>query len=130
MDDENGEILAYFALSFKEIVLNTDLISGTQIKKMDGISKKAKSVKAYLIGQIGKNTQLDTNPLNLSYILNEIYNVIAQVQALIGGRVIILECEDQPKLIALYEKHGFKLIETISENSSNDLKTMYTVIIE
>ncbi|HGW5742588.1 acetyltransferase, partial [Acinetobacter baumannii] len=70
---------------------------------------------------------VNNNPIKLDNILNEIYNVISQAQALIGGRVIILECENQPKLIALYERHGFKLIETT--NRSDSLLTMYTSVI-
>ncbi|TPU27379.1 acetyltransferase, partial [Acinetobacter baumannii] len=36
--------------------------------------------------------------------------------------------ENQPKLIALYERHGFSLIDTISGNDT--LLTMYTSIIQ
>lgn len=42
-----------------------------------------------------------------------------------GGRVVILECEDNEKLIALYEKHGYKLLEIVKVD---DLKTMYISI--
>ncbi|EPV7090017.1 hypothetical protein ACV9W2_003656 [Acinetobacter baumannii] len=91
------------------------------------MSKTANTLKVYLIGQIGKNSLVKPNPIKLDVILSEIYNVISQAQALIGGRVIILECENQPKLIALYERHGFKLIETM--NGSDSLLTMYTSII-
>jgi hypothetical protein len=126
--DDNGDLLAYFSISFKEITINTESLSGTAIKKLNGMSKTADTLKVYLIGQIGKNSLIQPNPIKLDMILSEIYNVIAQAQALIGGRVVILECEDQPKLITLYEKHGFKLIET---NSGNDeLRTMYTSIIQ
>ncbi len=97
------------------------------LKKLNGMNKNANTLKVYLIGQIGKNSLVKPNPIKLDTILSEIYNVISQAQALIGGRVIILECENQPKLIALYERHGFKLIETI--NGSDSLLTMYTSII-
>ncbi|EMH8306389.1 acetyltransferase, partial [Acinetobacter baumannii] len=112
---------------FKEITLDTSNISKSLIKRLDGINKRAETLKVYLIGQIGKNFSVNNNPIKLDNILNEIYNVISQAQALIGGRVIILECENQPKLIALYERHGFKLIETT--NRSDSLLTMYTSVI-
>lgn len=126
LDDDNGDLLAYFSISFKEITINTESLSGTAIKKLNGMSKTADTLKVYLIGQIGKNSLIQPNLIKLDMILSEIYNVIAQAQALIGGRVVILECEDQPKLITLYEKHGFKLIETASGN--DELRTMYTSI--
>lgn len=127
LDGDNGDILAYFSISFKEITINTESLSGTAVKKLNGMSKTANTLKVYLIGQIGKNSLVNPNPIKLDVILSEIYNVISQAQALIGGRVIILECENQPKLIALYERHGFKLIETM--NGSDSLLTMYTSII-
>lgn len=127
IDDDTGDILAYFSISFKEITLDTSNISKSLIKRLDGINKRAETLKVYLIGQIGKNFSVNNNPIKLDNILNEIYNVISQAQALIGGRVIILECENQPKLIALYERHGFKLIETT--NRSDSLLTMYTSVI-
>ena len=44
-----------------------------------------------------------------------------------GGRVVILECEDNEKLIALYETHGYKLLEIVKVA---DLKTMYISIAD
>ncbi|WP_141240080.1 acetyltransferase [Acinetobacter baumannii] len=127
IDDDTGDILAYFSISFKEITLDTSNISKSLIKRLDGINKRAETLKVYLIGQIGKNFSVKNNPIKLDFILNEVYNVIAQAQALVGGRVIILEVWNQPKLIELYERHGFKLIETI--NGTDSLLTMYTSII-
>lgn len=127
LNDENGEILAYFSLSFKSISLDTTKISGTEIKKLDGMSKNAKNIKVFLIGQLGKNSQIKNNCLNLKIIFSEIYGVISQVQSLIGGRVIILECENHPKLISLYESHGYKSIDITEQEG---LKTMYIAIAE
>ena len=80
-----------------------------------------------MIGQIGKNSQIPNNSIKLDTILNEIYSVIAQAQALIGGRVIILECENNQSLISLYEKHGYKLLDITDETN---LKTMYVAVAD
>jgi hypothetical protein len=85
-------------------------------------------VKSYLIGQLGKNKAIDDNPLNLEIILTEIYGVINQARDLIGGRAIILECAQDPKLIELYQSHGFTKIE-MEPNHNGDV-TMYTIIKE
>ncbi|ATN01569.1 hypothetical protein CRN77_04095 [Proteus vulgaris] len=77
--NDNGEILAYFSLSFK---------------------------------------------VNL-----ECYAVLSEAKALIGGRIIILECENNKNLIQLYERHGFTLIET-ENNCPYSLRTLYIHIIE
>lgn len=51
--------------------------------------------------------------------------MIRTAQKAVGGKVIILECEDNPSLIKLYEQHGFHLIDTKSDE--NGLKTMYII---
>jgi hypothetical protein len=111
-------------VSFKEIVLETASISKSQRKRLDGFSKNAERIRAFLIGQIGKNQALENNPITLDHILDEIYLIIHDARELIGGRVIILECENEPSLIELYEKHGFKLLAT-EETPESELKTMY-----
>ncbi|WP_099073896.1 acetyltransferase [Proteus alimentorum] len=127
--NDSGEILAYFSLSFKELTLDNVKISKTKRQQLDGISRKAEKIKVFLIEQIGKNTSILDNPISLNFILNEIYAVLSDVKALIGGRIIILECEDNKKLLDLYIRHGFTLIE-IEKNSSSTLRTLYIHIIE
>lgn len=129
LDDNTAQILAYFSVSFKELVLDGASISKSKVRQLDGISKNAERIRAFLIGQIGKNTGINDNTISLSAILDEIYSVIAAAKALIGGRVIILECENSQTLIQLYEQHGFTLIETL-DHEPRPLRTMYTHVSE
>ncbi len=108
------------------MLLSDKKISKTQIKSIDGISKNVERISAFLIGQIGKNAAIENNPINLQFILNEIYSVVSAAKALIGGRIIFLECEDNEKLIKHYQDHGFTLIQ----DDKSGLRTMYTNIIE
>ena len=65
------------------------------------------------------------NQITLSAILDEVYAIIEKAKVLIGGRVIILECDKSDKLIRLYKDNGFEiLIDTQDET----LVTMYTYI--
>lgn len=121
---EDGAILAYFSVSFKELLLETALLNKSQVKKLDGFSKNAERIRAFLIGQIGKNFNIENNPISLGDILEEIYAIIDAAKELVGGRVIILECEESPRLIELYQKHGFSLIETTDDDKTT-LRTMY-----
>ena len=84
---------------------------------------------AYQSRSLRKNTPIERNPITLKTILEEIYAVISEAKALVGGRIIILECEDSPKLIALYEQHGFTLIETDGDDQPK-LRTMYINVAE
>jgi hypothetical protein len=132
-DQLNLGILGYFTLSFKEIVLENCDISKSKIKKLDGISKNAERIRAFLIGQLGKNSSIDRNPLNLKEILSEIFSVLQQAQVLVGGRVILLECEDNQKLINLYRENGFDVLqkqELVPMYLIFDVASQHTILSE
>ncbi|CAM3242658.1 Acetyltransferase, GNAT family [Xenorhabdus nematophila ATCC 19061] len=116
--DSKGLILAYFSLTFKELPTNSLSISKTKIKRLNGISKNATSLKVYLIGQIAKNFSLHENPITINDILFFINITIEKTQELIGGRVTILECQNNSKIISLYEKNGFEKLPTKGEEGS------------
>ena len=128
MNEANGDLLAYFSVSFKELVLQGTGLSKTKVRSLDGISKNAERIRSFLIGQLGKNTAIKDNPIGLTDILNEAYAVFAAAKQLIGGRIVILECENIPELIAYYERHGFSMIETVTGDSY--LRTLYIHIAE
>lgn len=119
--NNDGQILAYFSLSFKSVEFLG--VSKSLSKKLSGGLGESNAVKTFLIGQIGKNDLFENN-LNLADILDVIFQKIRQARRLISGRVVILECENNPKLISLYEQHGFKLIETTDDS---ELKTMFII---
>ena len=98
LNEENVDwgICAYFSVSFKEIEVRN--LSKSTIKKLDGISKSAIKIRAFLLGQLAKNAK-PNNPIQLTHILDIIY-------------AILLECEDNTKLIQLYEKYGFSVLQT------------------
>ena len=130
LDDNSGQILAYFSLSIKEVSLNQDneqKPSKTLVKRLDGICKKTERVNAYLIGQIGKNDSVADNQINLSYILEEAYTIIEKANQLVGGRVIILECEKAEKLVELYKNNGYNIL---IDNPAERLITMYICVAD
>jgi len=128
LDKKTGDFLAYFSLSFREMVIDDkhEDITKSTIKKLNGFNTIITNIQIYLIGQIGKNCSIVDNFITLDLILKNIYGIISTVQKYIGGRAIFLECEDNEKIISLYEKYGFKKIHVISSN--NNLITMYIVI--
>ena len=112
MDELNGALLGYFTLTFKEISLDKS-ISKSLRKELDGFSKNSEQVRAYLIAQLGKNFSIANNPLRLASILEDhLYPVLAKAQKMVGGRVILLECENTQPLIRHYESTGFKLLQS------------------
>lgn len=86
------------------------------------------TVSAHLIGQIGKNNSIENNPLNLKLILDDIYVINKQAKALIGGRAIILECEDNERLVKLYNDNSFTVVKIAQTDPNQKLITMFTII--
>ena len=64
-----------------------------------------------MIGQLGENSTIEETSLDLKLILDHIFSVLKDVQNLIGGRLILLECEDSSSLISYYIKHGFEVLQ-------------------
>ena len=122
---EVGEILAYFSLSFKEVDLQADKLSKSEIKNLDGINKSANKIRVFLIGQIGKNSLINHNPIKLADIFNEIEKILLKAKQLIGGRAVILECQPIAKLLDLYKCHDFKQLVVVGDD---EMKTLYRVL--
>ena len=99
-------------------------LSGGEVHRIDGFSRKAESTNAYLIGQLGKNAAIENNPITLQHILDEVYGLIDQARRLLGGRMVVVECENQ-SLTDLYLKHGFTCMRIEEED---DLITLYQVV--
>lgn len=123
IEKDCGNICAYFSLSFKTVEISLS-ISNNQVRKLTGGFTNTRRINVFLVAQIGKNEALENNMVRLPMILSEIYEKISHAQSSVGGRMIILECEDNPKLIKLYQENDFKLLETEDEA---DLKTMYLI---
>jgi hypothetical protein len=126
LSEETGVILAYFSLSFKELSLNNFEVSKKTVRKLDGINKHSEKIQSYLIGQIGKNDSIENNTLRLKDIMEIIWGIINEAQSLVGGRVVILECQNIEKLVNIYKAEGFTVLP--SEDPETRLLTLYIVL--
>lgn len=129
LDEETSDLLGYFSITFKEITYPADGISNTANRRAGAVPDSTEGllrVRAYLIGQLGKNKSIENNPISLPFILDEIYGIIHAARELVGGRAVILECAEDNKLISLYEKCGFQRIQ-MEPNHNGDV-TMYIIV--
>lgn len=70
---------------------------------------KTYNIALPLIGQLGKNYSNGYDKLITGDILLKLAcNKIKEIQNLIGGRYVFLECEDNKKLKEFYESNGFE----------------------
>ena len=84
---------------------------------------------APLIAQLGKNFSNGNDTLiSGADLLQLAVNKIQKIQKEIGGRFMYLECEDNEKLLAFYNKHNFKIFgKRILDRDETDIKGDYLI---
>lgn len=110
---EKHVIVGYFAISSKDTTIKKCNLSKTKRKKISAYAKYDDTSKGYsltipLIGQLGKNYNNGYDKLISGDILLKLaFDKIKEIQNLIGGRYVFLECEDNEKIKNFYESNGF-----------------------
>ena len=126
VNKNTDNIVGYFTLAIKPLRINIDGFSNTMKRKILRVSKLDEKTgkyafSAYLIAQLGKNFAVDKSELIAGEILLQLaVNKIKEIQHLAGGMVYFLEAEDTPKLLAFYEKNGFKRFDTKMTDRDHD----------
>ena len=129
-DEKEFKILAYFTLAMQVLKVPEEFLSGRKTKALDGFSSKIKGTKitefpTILIGQVAKNDsyrELISGLEVMEYCLWTIF----KGQAVLGGRIVMLECKDIPYIIDLYERFGFQKLE--KEYEKDELLQMIKVL--
>ena len=116
-------ILGYFTLSLKVLIL-PDQLSIRDRKELDGFRGKIhgipiREIPCFLIGQLAKNTSIINNPISGKRLLDYANSIIKSATSLIGGRFILIECQDNPKLIEFYRLNGYsEFLKDVSNNKT------------
>lgn len=110
----NYVLVGYFTLANKIFCISkSSLPSQIWRKRLTKFSKFNKTIQCYtlsapLIGQLSKNF---TNGYNELIAGNELLKLaldkIRQMQYIVGGKIVYLECEQKEKLIEFYTQNGF-----------------------
>lgn len=106
-------VVGYFSLTTKVLKMKRNTLSGQKKKRFSRFAKYDEDNHCYfialpLIGQIGKNYKNNYNELISGDILLKFaFEKIKQVQEIVGGRFVFLECEDKSRLKEFYESNGF-----------------------
>ena len=112
-DPEDGEILGFFTLAHKAVMIPPHKLSNTSRKRLARFARFDEPTgqymaSAFLIAQLGKNYAVDDGTLITGAELLDIANdILLGVQRKIGGGVIYLDSEDTPKLMQFYEHEAF-----------------------
>lgn len=106
-------IVGYFSLTNKITEIKKNIISSKMRKRLARFAindelNKSYSISLPLIGQLGKNYKNTYNNLISGDILLKLAcDKIREVQKILGGKFVMLECEDKEKLKEFYENNGF-----------------------
>jgi hypothetical protein len=107
-------LVGYFTLANKFFCVDRDAFPSKRLRSR--IAKFAQfdsTLKRYilsapLIGQIGKNYSNSYNQLiSGNELLKLALDKVHELQSIIGGKIVYLECEDKPRLLEFYSNNGF-----------------------
>ena len=135
MDDKKyWEFVGYYTITSKVITVDRNVLSNTEAKKLknQGVydeNKQEYTVAAPLIAQLGKNFSNGNDTLiSGADLLQLAVNKIQKIQREIGGRFMYLECEDNEKLLAFYDKYNFRIFgKRTLDRDETDIKGDYLI---
>ena len=113
-DLEDGQILGYFALTHKAVLVSNSGLSNTSRKKLERYARLDRATgdymaSAFLIAQFGKNYGVENGGRISGKELMDIANdILVNIQRQIGGGIIYLDCEDNEKLKRFYINENFQ----------------------
>lgn len=115
IDNYTKVVAAYFTIAIS--TLHTDGISNEIIKMLDGYQENTKSIPCFLIGQLGKSDQYETKKIG-DYILEDAIDIIDGLHYAVGGRFILLDAVNIPKVVEFYQDSLFFPIEQTTNTES------------
>lgn len=107
-------LAGYFTLANKIFCMDRDSFPNMKWKRriakfgqFDSTIKRY-TLSAPLIGQLGKNYSHNYDKLITGdELLKLALDKVAEMQRIVGGKIVYLECEDKPKLLEFYSENGF-----------------------
>lgn len=115
---EKIKILGFFAIALKVFKFSADIPT----KKRQRITKNSNEetnqyAPAFLIGQVSRS--IETQKGIGSSLVYEALRRIKEVQNIIGGNFIYLDCHNETKIIDNYMKSGFKYLQDKQDGSGD-----------
>lgn len=119
---EDLKIFGYIALALKVLSV-PDSMSNHQRKDIDGISAKIhgeviNDFPCYLIGQLAKNSAIENNSITGNDLVECAISIIDESIKSVGGRIALIECKNNPKLLKFYNENSFSEISQIPDGKN------------
>ena len=117
------ELAGYFSIANRSLILQKEdlnIISKTLKKRLTKNKSGDYVINSFLLGQVGKNFNLEKNNLIGNEILKIAYELLLEIRQKIRVKFIWLECQNNEKILNFYQNFGFSKIDNfISENGYN-----------
>lgn len=123
---EDAELLGYFSITIKPLVVNAEPFSNTVKRKLARFSEIDKNeqtynLAAYLIAQLGKNfSDRAKGRITGQELLEAAIRQTQILQYQAGGMVAFVEADNKEKLLSFYENYGFKRFDTRQTTSAEE----------
>lgn len=127
VDNKTREVAAYFTIAVN--TLHTDGISPKVILLLDGYKDDIQTIPCFLIGQVGKSDQYGEFKIG-EHILADAVEIINSAQEALGGRFVLLDAINQPKVISFYQQNAFFPIEEDDGQESIKMIKPYFEVME
>lgn len=107
-------ICGYFTITIKSFVVRKKEVGSNTFKRLKKFGTyneqfKCCSIPAPLIAQLSKNFTNEYNTLiSGKELLDLALSEVKRLQAIGGGKVVYIECEDKPRLKEFYHNNGFR----------------------
>ena len=107
-------IYGYISLAVKVLAVPENA-SNRLRKQLDGFSAKqhGKPIShfpCYLIGQLARNSDVPKSSISGTDLLNFAYDIIGTAVEAVGGRYVLIECNNNEKLLKFYSDNDFSEI--------------------
>lgn len=115
---EDAELLGYFSITIKPLVVKAEPFSNTARRKLARFSEidrneQTYNIAAYLTAQLGKNfNERAMGRITGQELLEAAIRQTQVMQYQAGGMVTFVEADDNEKLLSFYENYGFKRFDT------------------
>ena len=115
---EDAELLGYFSITIKPLVIKAEPFSNTAKRKLARFSEmnqneQTYNIAAYLIAQLGKNfNERVMGRITGRQLLEAAIRQTQVLQYQAGGMVTFVEADNKEKLLSFYESYGFKRFDT------------------
>ena len=115
-------LLGYVSLAPKSLQIPEGL-SIRRRKEFDGFSGKIHNepiteIPCYLIGQLARNDGAARDKLSGKELIEEAQRIIMNAVQAVGGRYMMIECHEDPKLLAFYKENGFEEIARVADSGT------------